>query len=312
MAYYSGQASSYQELLNVLVTACVAQGWIWADGILNKGNAFVGVAYNPTPTYANGSGLQFQGGTGKSNGSLVNPSSIKVRIGPLNAGTFVPAPSFPLQYHIFIFDNPNEVYLIIKYEIDRFCFVGFGLSNVLNNGLWLSGSTGLRYSTGNTGSSGHISISLESGGASQSPSYARSTGFFWQNSSNADIGCISQTIFTDIDLIGWTDKNSIFTPANQKLAPLTSRSPSSWSNESILFPIEPVLARASNKVSILAKIENARYLRIDNLQPEQILTFGAEKWMVFPFHKKNSSVRDGGTSIDHSGTFGWAIRYDGP
>ena len=72
------------------------------------------------------------------------------------------------------------------------------------------------------------------------------------------------------------------------------------------------MARASNKVSILAKIENARYLRIDNLQPEQILTFGAEKWMVFPFHKKNSSVRDGGTSIDHSGTFGWAIRYDGP
>ena len=259
-------ATSYQELLNVFVAACVSEGWTWADGILNKGNAFIAASYNPTPVTANGSGLQFQGGTGKSNGTLINASLTKVRIGPLNTGTFVPAPSFPLHYHVFIFDNP---------------------------------------------SSGHISISAESGGDSQSSSYARATGFFWQSSADNSIQCVCQTIYTNVDAIGWTD-NNFFTPANRKLVPLISRSPSNWSNEAILLPIEPVLTRSPNKASILAKIENARYLRIENLEPEQVLTLGNDKWMVFPFHKKNSSVPNGGSTIDHSGTFGWAIRYDGP
>ncbi len=311
MAYYSGQATSYQELLNVFVAACVSEGWTWADGILNKGNAFIAASYNPTPIFANGSGLQFQGGTGKSNGTLINASLTKVRIGPLNTGTFVPAPSFPLHYHVFIFDNPNEVYLIIKYDINRFFFVGFGLSTTQGSGLWLSGSMGLRYSTSSGTSSGHISISAESGGDSQSSSYARATGFFWQSSADNSIQCVCQTIYTNVDAIGWTD-NNFFTPANRKLVPLISRSPSNWSNEAILLPIEPVLTRSPNKASILAKIENARYLRIENLEPEQVLTLGNDKWMVFPFHKKNSSVPNGGSTIDHSGTFGWAIRYDGP
>ncbi|WP_313043279.1 hypothetical protein [Acinetobacter sp.] len=310
MAYYNGQATSYTELLNVLVAACVAEGWTWADGILNKGTAYVAASYNPTASVTNGSGLQFQGGTGKSSGALVNPSPSKIRIGPLNAGSFVPAPSFPLDYHIFIFDNPDEVYLVIKYEIDRFFFAGFGLSTIPGNGLWLSGSTGLRYSTNTSNATGHFSIQAEAGGDSQSSVYARATGFFWQSFASGDLGSVCQIIFTEVDAIGWTGLN--LTPANQKLAPLIAISPSSWTNETILLPIEPVLSRASSKVSILTKIENARYLRIDNLEPEQILTFGAEKWMVFPFHKKDISVRDGGSSIGHSGTFGWAIRYDGP
>lgn len=41
MAFYNGQASSYQELLDVLVAGCVEQGWTWTNGILSKGYAFV-------------------------------------------------------------------------------------------------------------------------------------------------------------------------------------------------------------------------------------------------------------------------------
>jgi hypothetical protein len=34
--------------------------------------------------------------------------------------------------------------------------------------------------------------------------------------------------------------------------------------------------------------------------------------MIFPWYRKYSATRDGGTNIDHTGTFGWAIKYEPP
>ncbi len=60
------------------------------------------------------------------------------------------------------------------------------------------------------------------------------------------------------------------------------------------------------------QFENAKFIRINNYEPEQLIVLGNDKWMVFPFYKKNSESL-GGTGIsDHTGTFGWVIRYDGP
>ena len=67
-----------------------------------------------------------------------------------------------------------------------------------------------------------------------------------------------------------------------------------------------------NKVRLVLEVRNARYMRIGNNDPEQVITLGPDRWKVFPFLRKNASVPDGGSVIDHSGTFGWAIRYDGP
>lgn len=314
MAYYSSLASSYPDLITQLVNACIANGWVWSDSILSKGTAFLRIIHNPTAAFDNGGGIQFQGGTGKSATTLINASSAVMRIGPFGTPPLlVPSPTFPLQYHFFIFENPDEVYIVVKYDNDRFLFAGFGLSTVPGNGLWLSANLGLRSSSGVSGTS--ISISNTSGGWAASSNYVSSSGFFWQNQNVSGLPVIAtQTIYSTIDNVGWTylSTSSANTPANRLLDPLISRLPAVWSSETVLLPIQPLMQRSAFKSSILADIQNARYLRIDNLEPEQILTIGNEKWMVFPFHKKNISVRNGGSGIDHTGTFGWAIRYDGP
>jgi len=59
-------------------------------------------------------------------------------------------------------------------------------------------------------------------------------------------------------------------------------------------------------------LQNARTLRVDNYDPGQIITLGDDQWRIYPFYRKNADQRDGTTSSggDHSGTMGWAIRYD--
>lgn len=102
---------------------------------------------------------------------------------------------------------------------------------------------------------------------------------------------------------------------NVPAAPHLSRSPSAWNQESPLLPIQCTLVRASSKVSLVADIRNARYLRVDNHSPEQIIELGPDRWKIYPFYRKNTSARDGSVApvgTDHTGTFGWAIRYDGP
>lgn len=313
MAYYGGIATDYNDLLNAIVNACVDQGWAWSDNILNKDTAFVRVTYNSTGVHVNGRGIQFQGGMGRSSGNLENPSTAVMRIGSFNLSASIFDPSFPLQYHIFIFENPNEVYIVIKYDIDRFQFACFGLSTIAGNGLWLSATLGLRQGNSNFG----IYISENTGGNTISTGYVSSSGPFWQNytSNFSDAyALMTQTINTTIDSLGWSHLASLQgnTPANISLFPLFGRLPSNWSAETILLPIQPLIQRESFKSSILADLRNARYLRIDHLEPEQILEIGGDKWMVFPFHRKNISQRNGGSNIDHTGTFAWAIRYDGP
>ena len=317
MAYYSGQASSYEELLNVLVNACVEQGWAWSDGILNKGKAFVKVYVSDSLTSIQGPGLILQGGTGKSGVNLINPSMCEPRLGGMHNGTNAPNPTFPVDFEIFIFHDPDEVYLLIKFDVERFYYLAFGISDISlpGTGLWLSATTRKGFRNSNSNSQIGFYIGIDTGGVSTS-SYYVGSGFFWETLRPSAEYCYD-TIHTGYGN-GWSGSGSSNTSVAENLnacaglGSLISNSPNNWNSEAVLLPINISLTVDEKKVKFLGGIRNARYLRIDHYEPGQIIVLGYEKWMVFPFHKKKSSVRDGGASIDHSGTFGWAIRYDGP
>lgn len=319
MAYYSGQASSYQELLNVLVAACVEQGWTWTDGILSKGTAFVKPYVSTQITSTQGLGLIIQGGTGKNGTNLIDPSFDQPRIGAIGAATNKSTEvAFPCNYEIFIFDNPNEVYLIVNFNIDNFYYLGFGVSvYTLNNstGLWLTASVSRFYQQSTVDAYQGWTI-FDNGGGDASFNF--SAGPFWRTQYLPDnVG--ADAIHTGLNGMGWqkatskTQTNSVgaFNAVTSAL-PMISLLPSKWSSESVLLPIQIINFTTSNKSQIVAELKNSRYLRIDTLEPKQIIQLGSEKWKVFPFYKKNTIARNGGSSITHTGTFGWAIRYDGP
>lgn len=320
MAYFSGMASSYGDLQTALVNACVAEGWTWLDGILSKGTVFVKPTV--TTTLGNNHGLSIQAGTAKSGSSLTNPSPMLPRIGNQAepSGCPVPVITFPITYSIFIHDL--EVYLIIKYEIQRYMYLAFG-SGGSDLPVYLAGSISAGYLpfTGQWNGVKGIFISHDAGGLSSAifDYVGVMSGFLWQSYYANGAGNHNAGYYVSVNgYTGWNPSPAAPTPANgvNQLQPLISRSPSNWSANSVLFPIKILLAQASSKQSIIAELQHSRYIRLDNYEEEQIITLGSDKWKVYPFHKKNLSARNGNpdsfNGIDHTGTLGWAIRYDGP
>lgn len=315
--YTSGQATSYSDLLNALVDACRSQGWNFSDGILSKNKAFVKIYSNTTPTGSIGEGIIIQGGTGKNGSNVLNPSPAEPRLGSAGANGVSEAVAFPCAYNIHIFNDPDEVFLVINFNIDKFYYLSFGMSSILEavtptGGLWLAGSVSKEYDLRITNNIQGFTIGYSNGGSNINYAYA---GFFWTSSATS-ISRKNEIINTGLNGKSWQTgiqaNNIESVDGISAVYKIIARLPSAWSVSSPLLPINLINYISSSKTSLVCTIGNARYLRIDNYEPGQIISLGNERWKIYPFHRKNAGLRDGGVWANHTGTFGWAIRYDGP
>lgn len=329
MPYYTGTATSYANLASTLTAALTSHGWLSSDGILSKGDLFVKITTSESfVSIYSPEGIAVQGGTGKTGSTLTGASLVRPRFGRPRGS--VAAMSWPLEYFIHIFTNPDEVYLIARYNVNLFTFVSFGKSTVPNiggTGLWVTGSNNWmehsQYSIPYT-------LTPTLGGVDYSYSYhypAAPGAPFWESvwsSYNDDrhADYRSATLHANlmaypIAWMGYETTASEGTPINAVLyaAPLISRLPSAWNAEATLVPIQVYATVASAKCSLVVDVAHARYTRIDNYEPGQVITLGPDKWKIYPFVSKNTSNRDcanlNSSSTPQSGTLGWAIRYDG-
>ena len=312
MAYYSGMATGYDDLQTALINACVSEGWSSSGGILSKGKIFIKTSINYTGSANNGEGLVIQIGTGQSGSALVNPSAAKGRLGKLASAGFGANFNFPVLYNIHISnDAQNEVFLVVRTGVDIYQYLAFGQSSISGYGAWMSAISPLRFSsvTVNT-------ATLNPSFDGVSYSYSKIRAFWWQVGNvttyfSSESCC--EVCRDEINAV-WLNDNpatGIVAVGYSPIHELIQRQPSAWSSNAVLLPINIYTRRAENKISHVLGISSARYVRIDNYEPEQVITLGTDKWKIYPFYRKNSAERNG-NSADHSGTFGWAIRYDGP
>jgi hypothetical protein len=224
-----------------------------------------------------------------------------------------------MNFSIHIFDNPAEVYVVGRWGVDRFYWLAFGISQLTlpGSGLWCSAIGREILESGNAHWVG-ISIGPDYGGQSGTFAFSCSAGIFWRTVQFSGSTSNTDTIHDGFDGAEWAGTPSSISLGTARafnaitcLTPLPSLSPSAWNQEAVLLPIQPYVWRASSKCSLVADLGHARYVRIDNYEPEQIVELGGEFWKVYPFHRKNSASRDGGAGIGHTGTFGWAIRVEG-
>lgn len=314
MAYLTGSVNSFDDLRQVLIDGCVAAGWTFNSGILSKGAAFVRPYVNNVHSDEIGSGLLIEPGTGQSGAALTGASGGSQRLGSTNGK--VPAIVFPAVYFLFTFALPDEVYLLLRSGPDLYFRICFGVSDIPGiggSGLWVDGSI-CQYGGYIHSPFGSGSFSESGGlGGRDSSNYIKTTGF-WQSSSSF-MGNSAINAASIIRINEWSVGRSITLGGCEAITqayPLLGIAKSSWSAESVLLPIRVLQGMEENKVRLVLEVRNARYMRIGNNDPEQVITLGPDRWKVFPFLRKNASVPDGGFEIDHSGTFGWAIRYDGP
>jgi hypothetical protein len=330
MAYYSGTAANFTDLQTAIEDAAIANGYTRTNGILSKDSCYFRLdVVSHTLSSVSYPGLSLRGGTSQSGSSLngqptaqyTNDNAVKV------SSSFDNPISFPVDYEIFTFTNPDEVYCVFKYNVDYYQMLAFGKSDVAGiggTGAWFNASMNLLNvptSTSNNYRAQTLKTDCYADGLGIS-SFNSNAGlgsplFFSSTSANTRLA--SGFIHFDLDsLVGWRTLNN-YNQASTGLqgsswaAGLLTSLPSPFNSATVLIPIKLINLRATTSThTIVGNLKNSRYLRIDNLDVGDIITYGSEQWKIYPVLRKNSALRDGPSTADfHSGTFGYAIKYEG-
>ena len=325
MAYVTGTAANIAALRAAIADTLVANLWT-ADGAIVKKGSIAAELVTMTDH------VRLICGTGSTAGvldgrpvPLADGKDRFVSLAPIGAQNF----QWPVTYFIHVNTAPDEVVVVVRDQVDRYSYIAFGHSPLANSptqGQWYAGSCSasvdrqdnhaIDYST--SGFSGKIRTAVmfamhRPNGNTQQHTQSQQSfvrhgldGNTWSCEGDA-IGSVSGT--TQAFNLTPSRANA-FIPVTEML----KKSPNPWNGEATLLPILPMVFRASDFTSIVAQLEHVRYVRVDFLQPEQVLTYGPDKWRVYPFVRKDTTERDGlpTQSITHSGTFGFAVRYDGP
>jgi hypothetical protein len=208
--------------------------------------------------------------------------------------------------------------MVINYS-DKFQWLAFGQSDqpgLGSTGNWIAGSVGYLQ---NSGVPETINMALDLSNMN-SYTYYVSPGFAW--GAYYYFGKACQTLiwnfWIDAGLDSgetnypWMQSGKEQTPGILGSVELIGTQPNAFNNEGVLIPIKVFKARSESKYSQVLQVQNARHIRVDNYTPTEIIALGTDQWMVFPWYLKNTATRNAGTGVTHTGTFGWAIKYEPP
>lgn len=311
MAYVSGNAADVAALTSAIISACTSNGWTaTAADVVSKGDAFIKLTSD-----APNDRVVCRAGLGYATGALTDPMPQDSYLDhPLSSEAW----AWPLAYEIHL--HGSEVYVVTNWDTDKYSFLAFGQSKITGmtgKGVWVCGTGDVSVENGgdfywidggvlNGYNAGAVNDNARTG------LFMLATAISWPTPGARSLGTYIHHGFT-----GWNgvsnDSLVITTDACRQLTMLDNPSVNP-TGQTTLVPIQPVIDRGSSKVSMVADLLYARYVRLDTLNPGDVVTFGGDKWKVYPVYKRSSAVRSpvGNTQLKHSGTYGYAIRYDGP
>ncbi len=212
--------------------------------------------------------LTFLGGTGQSAGALTGAAAAVSRIGTL-AGRAI---AFPVKYEIFAFTN--EVYLVINYNVSYYQWAAFGKSTVQGlpgTGMWFGASCFANAPS---------TIAMTATGGQASSGYCI-PGLFYRQRSYAGSTTLESRIHHGLDGLAWSDGTN-GASAIDAMVPLLAMLPNTWNSEAILLPIRVFYPRPSNKNSLVADLEHARYTRSITTRPATSLRSAVTAGRYFP------------------------------
>ena len=321
MAYQTGVVNSLVDIQTAIRLFLVANGWTWAGGKIHKAQMFVEFL-DPTADK-----VLFRATTaltGDVNAPYASGLGSLARVATGN----IPSPiTFPATYWAFVSDD--EFYFVLNYDTTKYQYVMWGMSTINlgvgATGMYISG-TANDLQTSNSYFNLGSGISIGAGGNSTPNPYIsggnRAAAPFWKTKAgnntsqtnncpnlNADfvhnaVGASASWLISEQDV----DASYFNYIGNAHAGNIQAVLPNVWNGESPFLPIRAYKPVGSSKIALLVDLQHARQCRIDNFADNEIVVIGADEWQVFPFHRRNMSARNGGTSIDHTGTFGWAIR----
>ncbi|MCM8599810.1 MAG: hypothetical protein NFW04_14335 [Candidatus Accumulibacter sp.] len=303
MATVSGQVASFAALKATIEATLAARGWTLADGILSRGTAFVQLT-------ASAEALVLAAGTGQAGAALTGacPQTVKL-LSFANASI-----QWPVVYVLHVFDAPDEVYCVLRYNVDRHQHLNWGRSSmpqIDGTGLWCSGS----FRGDVDGSGANVRVFIDTGTGSQlgtTPYDGPGLGYFF-----AGLAGTYSSSFIHCGLEGAPAWRTTYGGAPGDLLGVSHKAgllhalPSQFNQATVLLPIDVLLARQAQGQTIVATLAHARWCRLDFLDLSQPLVYGTERWIPYPLHAVHPVQRNGAgwpVGAQHSGTFGVALR----
>lgn len=285
MAFVTGTANSVTDLLSAIQNACVANGWTLSGGVLHKGTCYASIVVQSGK-------LVVTSGTGidGSNALTGVADELGCVLGITNATALF---AYPVVYFIHVLTAPDEVYVVVGYAAAFYQLLAFGQSASLGlngTGNWYSGSQ----NTNNINSS-RANTQFQTQGVFAENCAVMGMFYGVQYFNLRQNGGVDH----ELDSVTWKVEG-----AWRDWAPQIMLQPNGTTGETVLIPIRVYAPRPSGFISPVLECGHARFCRMDNLEPEQIITLGSDKWKIYPWWTKLASQA--------ISPCGHAIRYDGP
>lgn len=289
MSYYTGTAATKEAIVTALVNSCLLHGWTWDNDILSKGDSHFEITTATSSVYDR---FQIRGTTAAVGGTFGDYNYFREMNNEL--WTF----HFPMTYHIFVYEDPDEVYLILNFQIGKYAWLHFGTSNrpgISGTGAFYGAIHG-HWTSNSAGAAIGTRFYIFSGTANENGSSVLRNYYIHCGIDPSNPWRPGVTASTNRD-------------GQSALTSLLGTQPQNFSGESVLLPAKCFGIMAASKRVILAELQYARFCRITNYEPEEVISYGHEQWKVFPWMAKNLS-ESGHPNIftGHSGTHGAAFK----
>lgn len=301
MGYYTGTTASMSELRTALINAATTligadpdAGWTWDSGAEELYKSIDGVDCVVKLTVPSVDNIGVLGRSARGSGSALATTLC----GRISTHADL-ALAWPMVYHIFV--HPYEVYMVAKYSSEYFINLCFGRSK--HPGL---------VGTGNFAASNWYATKAATATPINMLDYSQGIGSAYHNIPFYGMGTVNNAlrngyIHHNLDGAGWGEAYASAGAIDFSGGRLVTQ-PNTWNSEAVLIPIIVCAGRASNKQSPVLQLEHAMMTKINNYDLEEVLTIGADEWVVFPAFKKNINFPGGGQAVNHTGCIGWAIR----
>lgn len=313
MAYQTGSLTDLLSLKTAIYTFLTSNGWTQNGQVVEKGNVFVRLHH----TNSSQSHIKVYGGTGKDGGNNLLDEEI---------GGTLPDRKFNIQlgtytYHFFLESTPkDQFYCIVNYGLQCgwICFgeiVKMGIFTGL--GTYFGASY---YSTIDTGTGTSKWFSYGAGttdGANNGELVSNMNPFPFMATNSVSQNCILQC-----ELYGdkWVGNTGQISGSDEEtcLSQVTTfnlnmSGHNEYNSQAVLVPFYLTGMRGNDDLSFFGYIDQIRNVRQTDFNIADLMTIGADQWMIFPGYKRGFTQPNGTgwpSGANDSGLHGTAIKYN--
>lgn len=307
MAFQTGIVNSAADLAAAIRNFAVANGWTLTGNVVSKLGAYI---------------------------EITSPSTSEVRFRGAKDGNFAGADlcqfsprifftSWPtnMTYQMFGFEEPDTIWCTIQPSQTTFNHCGFG--SIAKYGDWEGGAWFHAQYNQLTGD-GACCSSIDGAASTSGYGAPAECGLFWsQNNVNSWSGAFTPNAASNLlcDLRGnaWEPPNNVVAVGVHcptVIGPTHKNNPNVFNGQTLLTPFQLFLLNTDGNYMAIGHVEHVRFVKLTNYNAGDIIELGADKWKLFPWHKKDSDLPDGkfptySNPTYSTGLLGVAVRYDG-